>query len=132
MQYVNNCSTVHKKGAVKKTKKFTCDAHAIHEDTVIRVRRTFPYDKVFYDMANLYKAFADQTRIKILWALSSEKMCVCDLAVLLGMTKSAISHQLRSLRLAKLVKNDRQGKVVYYSFADMYVREIFLKGFEHI
>jgi DNA-binding transcriptional ArsR family regulator len=76
--------------------------------------------------------FSDNTRVRILWALSCEKMCVCDLAVLLGMTKSAISHQLKFLRISNLIKYDRQGKVVYYSLADDHVRDIFDKGFEHI
>ncbi|MDR0287721.1 MAG: metalloregulator ArsR/SmtB family transcription factor, partial [Clostridiales bacterium] len=83
-------------------------------------------------LSNLYKMFSDNTRVRILWALSCEKMCVCDLAVLLGMTKSAISHQLKFLRISNLIKYDRQGKVVYYSLADDHVRDIFDKGFEHI
>ena len=113
-------------------KEFTCDCSIIHEDVVNRVRVAMPDNERFYDLANIYKMFADNTRIKILWALSCEDMCVCDLAVLLGMTKSAISHQLKSLRLANLVKYDRHGKVVYYSLADDHVRDIFEKGFEHI
>jgi ArsR family transcriptional regulator len=76
--------------------------------------------------------FADSTRVRILWALSHEKMCVCDIAVLLGMTKSAISHQLKSLRLSNLVKYKKQGKIVYYSLSDEHVKDIFEKGFEHI
>jgi ArsR family transcriptional regulator len=76
--------------------------------------------------------FADNTRLRILWALSREPLCVCDLAALLGMTKSAISHQLKSLRLSNLVRYDRQGKIVYYSLADDHVHDIFEKGFEHI
>jgi len=91
-----------------------------------------PESENFYDLANLYKMFADSTRIQILWALSCEDMCVCDLAVLLGMTKSAISHQLRSLRLANLIKYNKQGKIVFYSLADSHVKDIFEKGFEHI
>jgi ArsR family transcriptional regulator len=99
---------------------------------VERVRAAMPGGDGFYRLANLYKMFADNTRVKILWALSCESMCVCDLAVLLGMTKSAISHQLKSLRLTNLVKYDKQGKVVYYSLADSHVKDIFEKGFEHI
>ena len=117
---------------MKKTKSYTCDCHVIHDDIVARVRKAMPDGKNFYDLANLYKMFADNTRVKILWALSCENMCVCDLAVLLDMTKSAISHQLKSLRLANLVKNDKQGKVVYYSLADSHVKDIFERGFEHI
>lgn len=109
-----------------------CDCEVIHEDVVARVRGVMPDGKDFYDLANLYKMFSDNTRVRILWALSCENMCVCDLAVLLGMTKSAISHQLKSLRLANLVKFDKQGKVVYYSLADDHIKDIFEKGFEHI
>ena len=109
-----------------------CGSHVIHEDVVARVRSAMPDGKDFYDLANLYKMFSDNTRLRVLWALSCEEMCVCDLAILLGMTKSAISHQLKSLRLANLVKYVKQGKVVYYSLADDHVFKIFEKGFEHI
>ena len=114
------------------TNRYACDCHAIHEDVVERVRATMPEKDSFQNLANLYKMLADGTRVKILWALSREDMCVCDLAVLLGMTKSAISHQLKSLRLSNLVKYDKQGKIVYYSLADSHVKDIFEKGFEHI
>jgi len=109
-----------------------CDCVIIHEDAVKRVRADMPDSKSFYSLANLYKMFADNTRIKILWALSREELCVCDLAALLGMTKSAISHQLKLLRLSNLVKYDKQGKIVYYSLADDHVKDVFQKGFEHI
>ena len=111
--------------------RYVCDCDAIHEDTVKRVQKKMPDGRDFYNTANLYKMFADGTRIKILWALSCSSMCVCDLAVLLGMTKSAVSHQLKSLRLSNLVKNDKQGKVVYYSLADNHVKDILKQGFEH-
>ena len=107
-------------------------SNAIHEEVVARVREAMPDDKNFYDLANLYKMFSDNTRVKILWALSLEEMCVCDLGALLGMTKSAISHQLKSLRLANLVKYDKRGKTVYYSLVDCHVRDIFEQGFAHI
>lgn len=113
-------------------KQLVCDCDMIHEDVVARVRVAMPDGEKFYDLANLYKMFADNTRLKILWALSNEDMCVCDLAVLLGMTISAISHQLKLLRIANLVKFDKQGKVVYYSLVDCHAREIFQMGFEHI
>ena len=109
-----------------------CDCETIHGDIVLLVKSGMPPAKDFYDLANLYKLFSDQTRVRILWALHCSEMCVCDLAVLLNMTKSAISHQLKSLRLANLVKYEKQGKVVYYSLADSHVRDIFEKGFEHI
>ena len=95
-----------------------CDVTAIHEEVVARVRADMAGDDYFYDLANHFKMLADGTRLKILWALSQENMCVCDLAALLGMTKSAVSHQLKSLRLANLVKYVKQGKVVYYSLVD--------------
>ena len=117
---------------MKKESQFSCDCDVIHEDIVRRVRAVMPDSKDFYDLANLYKMFSDFTRVKILWALSSSPMCVCDLAFLLGMTKSAISHQLKSLRLSNLVKYAKQGKIVYYSLADDHVKDIFEKGFEHI
>ena len=112
--------------------KYTCDCDVIHEEVVTKVRGSMPDGKDFHELANLYKMFSDNTRVRILWALSCEQMCVCDLAVLLGMTKSAISHQLKSLRLTRLVRYDRQGKNVYYSLADEHVKDIFDKGFEHV
>lgn len=117
---------------MKTSSQFSCDCDVIHEDAVRRVRSVMPAAKDFCDLANLYKMFGDNTRVRILWALACESMCVCDLAVLLGMTKSAISHQLKYLRLANLVKYDKQGKIVFYSLADSHVKDIFEKGFEHI
>ena len=117
---------------MKKGRQFSCDCDVIHDDVVKRVRRAMPESMDFYNLSNLYKMFADNTRVKILWALSCNSMCVCDLAVLLGMTKSAISHQLKSLRLSNLVKYEKQGKMVLYSLADRHVKDIFKKGFEHI
>jgi len=109
-----------------------CDCDVIHDDVVKRVRKAMPVDEDFYDLADLYKMFSDSTRVRILWALSRHELCVCDIAVLLNMTKSAISHQLKSLRLSNLVKYDKRGKEVYYSLADDHVKDIFEKGFEHI
>ena len=117
---------------MKKNELFFCDCDAIHEETVNRVRSAMPEEKNFFDLANLYKMFADNTRVKILWALSREEMCVCDLAALLGMTKSAISHQLKSLRLTNLVKFRKQGQIAFYSLADSHVADVFEKGFAHI
>jgi ArsR family transcriptional regulator len=117
---------------MKAKNRFSCDCGVIHEKTVKRIQAIMPEGRDFYDLANLYKMFADGTRVKILWALSCSPMCVCDLAVLLGMTKSAISHQLKLLRLSNLVKYEKQGKVVSYSLADSHVKDIFKKGFEHI
>lgn len=117
---------------MKQNQEPFCDCEVIHGEVVDKVRDMMPPGRDFYDLANLYKMFSDNTRVKILWALNCNEMCVCDLAVLLNMTKSAISHQLKSLRLANLVKYQKQGKVVYYSLADSHVKEIFEKGFDHI
>ena len=109
-----------------------CDCNVIHEDIVNQVRDKMPQEESLYDLAELFKVFGDSTRIKILWALDEAEMCVCDIAVLLNMTQSAISHQLRVLKQANLVKNRKEGKVVYYSLVDDHVREIFDQGLIHI
>ena len=118
------------------TKKFNsierCDCNAIHEDIVNQVRDKMPQEESLYDLAELFKVFGDSTRIRILWALHEAEMCVYDIAVLLNMTQSAISHQLRVLKQANLVKNRKEGKVVYYSLVDDHVREIFDQGLIHI
>jgi len=115
-----------------KKELYACDCDVIHEDVLARVREKMPVGDDFYALANFYKMLADRTRVRILWALSCENMCVCDLANLLGMTKSAISHQLKSLRLSKLVKYDKKGREVYYSLTDDHVRDILRNTFEHI
>ena len=112
--------------------QYNCDCEVIHLDIVERVNDMMPPDQDFSDLTALYKAFSDHTRVKILWALNCNEMCVCDLAVLLGMTKSAISHQLKTLRLSNLVRFRKHGKVVYYSLSDEHVKDVFDKGFEHI
>lgn len=115
-----------------KNKTPVCDNEVTHEEQIAKVLSVMPKDEEFYDLADLYKMFADSTRVRILWALTHEELCVCDIASLLNMTKSAISHQLRALRLANLVKYAKRGKEVYYSLADNHVKDIFEKGFEHI
>ena len=112
--------------------EYICDCEIIHEETVARVRASMPDGESFYNFADFFKMFADKTRIQILWSLSCGDMCVCDLAALLGMTKSAISHQLRFLRLSRLVKYEKHGKTVYYSLADDHVKDILEKGAEHV
>ncbi|MDR0665410.1 MAG: metalloregulator ArsR/SmtB family transcription factor [Helicobacteraceae bacterium] len=91
-----------------------------------------PSDEALFDLAELFKVFGDSTRVKILCALFQNRMCVCDIAALLGMTKSAISHQLRVLKQAKLAKYKKEGKVVYYSLEDDHIKNIFDQGFSHI
>ncbi len=109
-----------------------CDCYVIHEDIVNEVKCKMPEEESLYDLAELFKVFGDSTRIKILWALDEAEMCVCDIAVLLNMTQSAISHQLRVLKQANLVKNRKEGKVVYYSLDDEHVKNIFDQGLIHI
>lgn len=109
-----------------------CDCNVIQEDIVNQVRDKMPQEESLYDLAELFKVFGDPTRIRILWTLNEAEMCVCDIAVLLNMTQSANSHQLRVLKQANLVKNRKEGKVVYYSLVDDHVREIFDQGLIHI
>lgn len=112
--------------------KYSCDCDVIHEETVLKVRSMLQSKDVYPQLAALYKMFGDSTRIQILHALEQSEMCVCDIAVLLGITKSAVSHQLKALRLSNLVKFRREGQVVYYSLADDHVKEIIDLGLEHI
>ena len=91
-----------------------------------------PADETLYRLADLYKVFGDPTRIRILYALSGGELCVCDIAELLGMTQSAISHQLRVLKQSALVKFRRDGKTVYYSLADTHVATILAQGLDHV
>ena len=109
-----------------------CDCDVIHSDVVDTVRQKMPEETELNDLSDFFKILGDGTRAKIIWALDESEMCVCDLAVLLGMTKSAISHQLSLLRQKNLVKNRREGRVVYYSLADNHIRQIFETGLEHI
>lgn len=109
-----------------------CSCTVIHEDVVNAVRANMPPEEELYDLAELFKVFGDTTRVKILYALFEKEMCVCDIAALLGMTQSAISHQLRVLKQARLVKSRREGKVVYYSLDDGHIQTIFAQGLEHI
>lgn len=113
-------------------KNFSCDCDVIHQDVVNDTRGKMQTEDNYEKLAMLFKLFGDGTRVKILHALEQNEMCVCDLAVLLGVTKSAVSHQLKSLRLANLVKSRREGQVIFYSLADEHVKEIIDVGFEHI
>lgn len=112
--------------------EFACDCDVIHADVVNLVKKHMPDDEEFTDLSAFFKILGDYTRTKILWALDKNEMCVCDLASLLNMTKSAVSHQLRLLRIANLVKSRRDGKVIFYSLADDHVKAIFETGHEHI
>ena len=109
-----------------------CDCDVIHEEIVRAVKKKVPPMEEYVSMANLFKMFGDPSRMRLLHALSMHEMCVCDLAVLLGVTKSAVSHQLKSLRLSNLVKYRKEGQVAFYSLADDHVEAIIKIGFEHI
>ena len=111
---------------------FTCDCEVIHEEIVNTVRGKMQNKEEYLQLAALFKIFGDGTRVQILHALEQSEMCVCDLAVLLGVTKSAVSHQLKALKLANLVKFRREAQVIYYSLSDDHVKEIIDKGMEHI
>lgn len=112
--------------------KMTCDCEVIHQDIVNKVSKNMLPSKELVTLSNFFKIFGNNTRLNIISALNQHEMCVCDLAVLLNMTKSAISHQLRKLREAHLVKSRRDGKVVYYSLDDKHIQDIFKIGLEHI
>lgn len=109
-----------------------CDCDVIHEDIVNSVRNHMPEEETLCNLAELFKIFGDSTRIKILWALDEAEMCVCDISYLLDMTQSAISHQLRILKQANLVKSRKAGKIVFCSLKDKHVKDIFDQGLIHI
>ena len=109
-----------------------CDFYQVHEDVVRAVNDKMPDEDKLYDLAEIFKVFGDSTRIKILYVLFEAEMCVCDIAQLLNMTQSAISHQLRILKQMKLVKSRREGKTVFYSLADDHIQTILNQGMEHV
>ena len=109
-----------------------CDCDVIHTEVVESVRAMMPKKELLDALSEMFKVFGDPTRIKILWALSEHDMCVCDIAFLLRMTQSAISHQLRMLKQVNLVRSRKDGKIVYYSLDDEHVRKIFASGITHI
>ena len=109
-----------------------CEETEVHESTVEMVRSQLPQEEVLYDLAELFKIFGDSTRIKILYALLEAELCVCDIAKLMDVSQSAVSHQLRVLKGSKLVKFRREGKTLYYSLADEHVFRILSQGMEHI
>lgn len=109
-----------------------CEFIHVHQDIVDRVNRVMPDEDTLYNLSELFKIFGDSTRIKILYVLFESEMCVCDIAQLLSMTQSAISHQLRALKQSKLVSSRREGKTVFYALADSHVRTILDQGMEHV
>lgn len=109
-----------------------CDFLCAHQNIIDKVQKRLPSEDTLYDLTELFRVFGDSTRIRILYVLFESEMCVCDIAALLGLTQSAISHQLRALKNARLVKSRREGKTIFYSLADDHVKTIINQGLEHI
>ena len=109
-----------------------CEEYEVHAEIVHQVEEMMPPEEQLYDLAELFKVFVDSTRIKILFVLAKCDMCVCDIAQLLNMTQSAISHQLRVLKQNRLVRYKREGKSIIYSLSDNHVKTILQMGMEHI
>ena len=109
-----------------------CDLLCIHKEAVEEVQAVLPNAEQVADMADLFKMFGDATRLRILCSLQARELCVCDLATVIGMNQSAVSHQLRLLKQSRLVKSRRDGKTVYYSLADDHVVTVLAQGMEHI
>lgn len=109
-----------------------CEYMYVHQDVVNKVKQDMPQDETLYDLAEVFKVFGDSTRIKILYALFEAELCVCDIAQLLSVSQTAVSHQLRVLKNNKLVKFRKEGKNVFYSLADDHVRRIIDQGIEHV
>jgi ArsR family transcriptional regulator len=115
----------------KKAGAAVCDCSVIHKAAVRKVRKVMPPSERWFELADLFRVFGDSTRIGILLALGRSELCVCDLGALLGMTQSAVSHQLKVLRQTRLVRYRRDGKIVYYSLDDDHVRAILDLGVRH-
>jgi len=109
-----------------------CVTKGIHEEIVSYVRKRIPKSSRLSELADLFKLFGDGTRIGILWALSESEMCVCDICALLKMKQPAVSHQLKNLKQTRIVKNRRDGKVIYYSLDDDHIRKLLNLGMEHV
>ena len=109
-----------------------CEITQVHQGAVDQVRQVLPPDEVLSDLADLFKIFGDSTRIKILYALLRSELCVCDIARLLNLTQSAVSHQLRILKASNLVRFRREGKTVFYALDDDHVRSVLALGMEHV
>ena len=119
-------------GGIMFKNDYSCDCNIIHQDRVDDVLHSMPSDKTFLNLAELYKLIGDTTRCRILFALDKNEMCVCDIANVLNMTKSAVFHQLAVLRKSNIVKCRRSGKEVYYTLDDDHINKLFEIGLEHI
>lgn len=131
---MNKYSYVHIKDVIDidKFNDEKCEVTLIHEDNVKKAINELPDDEIIADLSDMFKIFGDQTRVKILMALESGELCVCDIAAVMNMSQSAISHQLRVLKQSNIVKTRREGKVVYYSISDDHVKEIFDIAMVHV
>lgn len=131
---MNKYSYVHIKDVIDidKLNDEKCEVTLIHENNVKKAINELPDDELIADLSDMFKIFGDQTRVKILMALESGELCVCDIAAVMDMSQSAISHQLRVLKQSNIVKTRRQGKVVYYSISDDHVKEIFDIAIVHV
>ncbi len=109
-----------------------CEVHCIHGEMVRKIEENMLPDDVLFDLADFFKVFGDTTRIKIIYVLSQGEMCVCDIAAILRISQSAVSHQLRVLRQTRLVKYRKEGKIAFYSLDDDHVLQIFNQGIEHL
>ena len=110
----------------------SCECLHVHTDAIKALKALLPSDETLFELSDLFKLFGDTTRIKILYLLFEKELCVCDIAALLNMTQSAISHQLKVLKNSKLVKFRREGKVVFYRLSDNHVKSIIAQGMEHL
>ena len=116
----------------KESEAVCCEEHVVHMDAVALARAAMPGEEITSAASDFFKAFSDKTRLRILTALVTEELCVCDIAALLGMSQSAISHQLRFLKQARLVKSRKSGKTVYYALCDDHIQTILAQGIAHV
>jgi ArsR family transcriptional regulator len=121
----------HTAGAAGRSAPTPC-CGAIHEEKVLSVQQDLPAEELLYDLADFFKVFGDTTRVRILESLRRAELCVCDLAANLGASPSAVSHQLKILRLSNLVKMRKAGKSAYYSLSDFHVADILERGLDHV
>ena len=128
--YVIKNYNIKQRGEKMKKETLVCECTVIHQEVIDKIK--LPEEELLYDLGDFFKILGDSTRIKILSALFQSEMCVCDIAALLGMTQSAISHQLRVLKQGRLVKHRKEGKVVYYSLDDDHIKHIVDQGLTHI
>ncbi len=113
-------------------KKDVCEVFYFDPEKIEKVKKEALSDETAFELAQFFQALSDTTRVKIISALAHQELCVCDLANLLGLSVSAVSHQLRMLRNLRLVKLRREGRMVYYSLDDKHVGRVFKQGLEHV